>query len=189
MSRWFFACSVLAVTGTGAACDPCDGPDRIEGSFHLRDQRDVDDFPSGRCVVGQILVGVFDDGAPASAAITSLDGLGELEIIEGTFHLNGNSALTRIALPNLQWIGRRLLAPNADSKQVRGGFFIHNHENLSDLDLPELTDVGGCIEVENNLSLDPRIVDELFRRVRAHALPGPCDGAIKTNENNGGGAR
>src|SRR4051794_39392351 len=106
----FFAAvfGVVGVTLTLTGCDVCDGSDGIDGTHLLRTQADVDAFPDGKCVRGDLAIGIRDgEGSTANANISNVDALAKLEIVEGTLSVEGNLSLTTLSLPALTFVGRR----------------------------------------------------------------------------------
>jgi hypothetical protein len=142
----------------------------------------VDDLAGVACILGDLEIG---DGANPVDAPLDLSALSDLLIVEGDFAVHLATQLVALDLPRLTFVGRRGI--ERDGERFRGGFFIRANNVLAKLDLPDLTDVGGCFEVNDNPLLPSDEVDDLFAQVRSHAFPGTCDGPIEANIGNTGG--
>mgnify|MGYP001599975260 CR=1 FL=1 len=173
-----FASAIVVVTAAlvtvtaVAGCDVCDGADGLDGSFVLRTQDDVDAFPDGKCVRGDLSIGSADGQFATNDSITDVSKLAALELVEGTVSVEGNKVLQSLSLPALTYAGRRLLEPDGNANKVRGGLFINANQSLTAIDLPALTDVGGCFTIIENGALDPGVADAIFRKTKTHAVPG-----------------
>ena len=142
----------------GCAQDPCDGDDAYEGSLTIRTMSDIDELSGKLCVTGSLLIGDIEhepsatgsgvQGFELSAFVLSLDGLEDLQIVEGDLQIAGNLLLTDLSgLSGLTHVGRELRV----DEYPRGDFIIHQNPLLPDLDgLDDLFLVGANVIISNN---------------------------------------
>jgi hypothetical protein len=168
-------CLGIAVVATVVGCgDVCDGEDVLE-SASITVPSDLEDLQGIKCVLGNLKIGPTDESLDLSP-------LADLEIIEGALTITNAHAVSSLNLPLLRWVGRRGI--NRESPGRRGDLRIARNLGLTSLELPSLTDVGGCFFVFNNESLAVEVIDKMFLRVRSHAIPGSCFGRA-TEEQSG----
>jgi hypothetical protein len=149
--------------GIGCAPDPCDTEDAFPGTYFIRSQSDVEGLEGFLCVTGSLVVGSMphepdstgsgiQEPFELSVGVFTLDGLEDLEIVEGDVHIAGNTLLVSIeGLSGLQAVGREVRF----QKYPRGDLIIHQNGLLRDLDgLSSLTLVGASFVVSNNSILN-----------------------------------
>ncbi len=134
----------------------------LPGTLLLNSQQQIDDFPTNYpgCtrVLGNIVVTASD--------LTNLDGLGQLDTIDGNFALSNLSltSLTGLALPNLEHVGGTLNISNngaladlngiADWLGLSDSLYIDNNNALTDLTgFESQMLLSGFFQISNNNSL------------------------------------
>jgi hypothetical protein len=154
------SCFTLALLASaGCAPDVCDTDEAHAGNYFIRTAADKDDLDGVTCITGSLLVGDLehresDTGSGIqgefglSAGMLNLDGLEDLEIVEGDVHIAGNLALLDVSgLRNLTDVGRELRF----EKYPRGDLIIHQNPLLTNLDgLESLYLVGANLIISAN---------------------------------------
>lgn len=160
MTRFAPLAALGALVCAGAGCnDPCDGPDALVGNYFITQASDIDGLDGVVCLNGSLIVGDMDHDPDQtgsgiqgnyalSAGVVTLDGLEDLEIVEGDVHIAGNLLLLDLSgLRNLNYVGRELRF----EKYPRGDLIIHQNPLLSNLDgLESLFTVGANLIVSAN---------------------------------------
>ena len=153
-----YAVIAIVCAAHGAGCDVCDGDAAID-SARIFDQADLDDLKDVECILGDLDIGDDAGGAPIESPLdTSV--VAELAIIEGGLNVVNTTQLASLAFPSLLFVGRRGI--ERDGEQVRGDLFVQANAGLTSLDLPDLTDVGGCVVIADNPLLPADEPEDLF---------------------------
>lgn len=152
-------CAATLTAGTGCTPDVCDTEDAHEGNYFIRGAADKADLEGVKCITGSLVVGDLehreeDTGSgiqgdfSLSAGMVDLDGLEDLEIVEGDVHIAGNLLLLDVSgLRNLTDVGRELRF----EKYPRGDLIIHQNPLLRNLDgLDSLYLVGANLIISAN---------------------------------------
>lgn len=150
---------LIGAAGLGGCADPCDGDGTFDGNYFVRDASDLDGLAGVTCLNGSLLIGDLEhdpdetgSGIQGEYALSSgllnVDGLEDLEIIEGDLHIAGNLFLFDLGgLRNLTHVGRELRF----EKYPRGDLIIHQNPLLGDLDgLESLFLVGSNFIISAN---------------------------------------
>jgi SepF-like predicted cell division protein (DUF552 family) len=162
MPRRFMLVPIALMTlvgGAGCAPDVCDTDDAHQGNYFIRSGGDKDDLDGVKCITGSLVVGDLehresDTGSgiqgefELSVGVLNLDGLEDLEIVEGDVHIAGNLLLLDVSgLRNLTDVGRELRF----ERYPRGDLIIHQNPLLTDLDgLESLFLVGANFIISAN---------------------------------------
>lgn len=153
-------CALIAAGCLFAGCeaDPCDAEDALEGDLFIRDMDDLDEADGVRCITGSLIVGEVEHDASLtgsgvqdfglSNSVFHLDGLSDLELVEGDIHIAGINTLLNIdGLSSLSHVGREMRF----EKNPRGDLIIHQNALLTNIDgLSTLYLSGGNIIVSHN---------------------------------------
>ena len=200
MLRPVLTLGLVLSTALGCAPDVCDTEDAHEGNYFVRDASDKDGLEGVKCITGSLLVGDLehrqeDTGSgiqgdfSLSGGMLNLDGLEDLEIVEGDVHIAGNLLLLDLSgLRNLTDVGRELrfekyprgdliihqnpLLTNLDGLEslylVGANLIISANDLLSDIDgMTELDRVGWELKVIDNPNLDPDHIRDFADGVHA----------------------